>query len=166
MKLSAVYALIAVLLAGINTVVAAQEKKPDEQSSPGVRYLNPEGLSTPRGYSHVVEVRSGRMIFVAGQVSQDAKGNLVGEKDFRAQANQVFENLRVALKAVGADFSNIVKVNTYILDTSHLPALRELRDKHFADIKHRPASTLVQVSKLARDEFLIEIEAVAVIPEK
>ena len=166
MRLSAVFALIIVLLAGAAPLVAAQEKKPDKPSSSAVRYLNPEGLSTPRGYSHVVEVRSGRMIFVAGQVSQDAKGNLVGEKDFRAQTNQVFENLRVALREVGADFSNLVKINTYILDTSHLATLREIRDKQFADIKHRPASTLVQVTKLARDEFLIEIEAVAVIPDK
>lgn len=166
MKLSAVYALIAVLLAGADTVVAAQEKKLDKRSSPGVRYLNPEGLSAPRGYSHVVEVRSGRMIFVAGQVSQDAKGNVVGVNDFRAQASQVFENLRLALKAVGADFSHVVKFNTYILDMSHLATLREVRDKYFGDIAHRPASTLVQVQKLARDQYLLEVEAVAVIPEK
>jgi 2-iminobutanoate/2-iminopropanoate deaminase len=166
MKLGTLYVSIAVLVIGGNTLLLAQEEKAVQSQPAAVHYLNPEGLSTPRGYSHVVEVRSGRLIFIAGQVAQDAKGNLVGAKDFRAQANQVFENLRTALQAVGADFSNIVKVNSYILDTSHLPVLREIRDKHFAGFAHRPASTLVQVTKLARDEFLIEIEAVAVIPEK
>jgi enamine deaminase RidA (YjgF/YER057c/UK114 family) len=113
----------------------------------------------------VAEVRSGRLAFIAGQVALDPKGNVVGANDFRAQANQVFENLRTALRAVGADFSNVVKINTYILDMSQLPALREVRDKYFADVPHRPASTLVQVQKLAQDQFLLEIEAVAVVPE-
>jgi enamine deaminase RidA (YjgF/YER057c/UK114 family) len=166
MKPSAWNVSIFVLLVGAGLVFAAQEKKPARKQPPAVRYLNPEGLSTPRGYSHTVEVNSGRTVFIAGQVSLDAKGNVVGINDFRAQATQVFENLRLALNGAGADFSNLVKLNIYVLDTTHLPALREVRDKHFGSFEHRPASTLVQVVKLARNEFLIEIEAVAVVPAK
>jgi 2-iminobutanoate/2-iminopropanoate deaminase len=151
------------LLLGACQLSAAEKKKP---KSPEVRYLNPQGLSTPRGYSHVVDVKDGRMIFIAGQVAFDASGNVVGANDFRAQANQVFDNLRTALRAVGADFSNLVKVNTYVLDMSQLPVLREVRDKYLADVPNRPASTLVQVQKLANDQLLLEIEAVAVLPEK
>jgi 2-iminobutanoate/2-iminopropanoate deaminase len=149
-----------------STLAAAQGGKSAGAKSPKVRYSNPDGLSTPRGYTHVVEVTSGRMVFIAGQVALDAKGNVVGTNDFRAQANQVFENLRTALHSVGADFGDLVKINSYILEMSQLPVLREVRDKYFAGVDHRPASTLVQVQKLAQDQFLLEIEAVAVVPEK
>jgi enamine deaminase RidA (YjgF/YER057c/UK114 family) len=166
MRLTLHTALVAAMLAGTSLLVLGQQKKPIPARPPEVRYLNPSGLSTPRGYSHVVEVRNGRMIFIAGQVAQDPKGEVVGVNDFRAQANQVFENLQIALQAVGADFSNVVKLNTYVLDMSQLPVLREVRDKYFANIPNRPASTAVQVQKLARDQFLLEIEAVAVLPDK
>jgi 2-iminobutanoate/2-iminopropanoate deaminase len=149
-----------------STLAAAQAGKSTPAKSPKVRYTNPEGLSTPRGYTHVVEVTSGRLVFIAGQVALDAKGNVVGANDFRAQANQVFENLRTALRSAGAEFGDLVKINTYVLDMSQLPVLREVRDKQFVGVDHRPASTLVQVQKLAQDQFLLEIEAVAVVPEK
>lgn len=156
--------IAAVLL--VASTLAGQAGRSATKKSDPAHYTNPEGLSTPRGYSHVVEVTSGRLVFIAGQVALDAKGNVVGADDFRAQANQVFENLRAALRSVGADFGNLVKINTYVLDMSQLPVLREVRDKQFTGIDHRPASTLVQVQKLAQDQFLIEIEAVAVIPNK
>lgn len=148
-----------------STLAAAQAGKSGAKS-PKVRYTNPDGLSTPRGYTHVVEVTGGRLVYIAGQVALDAKGNVVGANDFRAQANQVFENLHTALRSVGADFGDLVKINTYVLDMSQLPVLREVRDQHFAAVEHRPASTLVQVQKLAQDQFLLEIEAIAVVPEK
>lgn len=163
-RIARVFAAVLVVASG--ATFAAEARKPAKASSPAVRYLNPEGLNSPRGYSHVVEVQRGRIVFIAGQVAQDASGKVVGVNDFRAQANQVFENLRIALQAVGADFSNIVKVNTYLLDMSQLPVLREVRDKYYAGVPHRPASTAVQVQKLAQDQFLLEIEAVAVLPEK
>jgi enamine deaminase RidA (YjgF/YER057c/UK114 family) len=166
MKLRSFATSVAVLLLANCALAPAQAGKSAAAKSPEVRYINPEGMSTPRGYSHVVEVTSGRLVFIAGQVSLDAKGNVVGANDFRAQANQVFENLRTALRAVNADFSNLVKINTYVLDMSQLPVLREVRDKQFAGVANRPASTLVQVQKLAQDQFLLEIEAVAVVPEK
>ena len=74
-----------------------------------VRYLNPETLSVPPGYTHVVEVRGGRTVYISGQVPLDKAGNLVGVGDFAAQTTQVFENLRLALASVGATFDRFVK---------------------------------------------------------
>ena len=128
-----------------------------------IRHTNPPALSTPTGYSHVVEVRGGRTIYIAGQVPLDQAGKVVGKGDFAAQATQVFENVKSALAAAGATFENVVKVNTYVTDMSHLPALREIRGKYYG--RNAPASTLVQISKLAHEDLMIEIEAIAVMPE-
>ena len=81
-----------------------------------VRYLNPQTLSVPTGYSHVAEISSGRTIFIAGQIALDKSGSVVGKGDFGAQATQVFENLKLALASVGATFDNMVKVNTHVTD--------------------------------------------------
>ena len=131
--------------------------------SQGVRYLNPPTLSTPTGYSHVAEVSGGRTIYVAGQVAFDKSGSVVGKGDFAAQATQVFENLKFALSVVGATFDNVVKVNTYITDMSHIQTLREIRARYYGKVA--PASTLVEISRLAHPDLMIEIEAVAVLPE-
>jgi len=125
-----------------------------------VRFLNPPTLATPPGYTHVVAVTNARMIYVAGQVALDAAGQLVGPGDFRAQAAQVFENLKAALEAVGACFDDVIKLNIYVVDIAHLPVLREIRGAYI-NTQRPPASTAVQVSSLAREEFLLEIEAVA-----
>ncbi len=130
-------------------------------SRTNVRYVNPPTLSAPTGYSHVVEVQSGRTIYIAGQVAVDKSGNVVGKNDFAAQATQVFENLKLALAAADATFDNLVKVTTFVTDMSHLQTLRTLRAKYYG--KNVPASTLVQVGKLANEELMIEIEAVAVV---
>ena len=130
-------------------------------SRTNVRYVNPPTLSAPTGYSHVVEVQSGRTIYIAGQVAVDTSGNVVGKNDFEAQATQVFENLRLALAAAGATFENLVKVTTFVTDMSHLQRLRTLRANYYG--KNAPASTLVQVGKLANEQLMIEIEAVAVV---
>ena len=127
----------------------------------GVRYLNPATLSTPTGYSHIVEVSSGRTIYIAGQVAFDNSGKVVGKGDFASQATQVFENLKLALAEVGATFENVVKVNTYVTDMSHLPTLREIRVRYYG--KNAPASTLVEIGSLALPDLMIEIEAVAVV---
>jgi len=127
-----------------------------------VRYTNPPSLSAPTGYTHVVEVLRGKTVYIAGQVAFDQSGNVVGAGDFKAQTRQVLENLKAALRAAGATFENVVKVNTYVTDMSQLQALRELRAEYFGS--QPPASTLVQVVRLARPELMIEIEAVAIVP--
>jgi enamine deaminase RidA (YjgF/YER057c/UK114 family) len=127
------------------------------------RFLNPPELSAPRGYSHVAEVPAGsRLLYVSGQVPLDSAGRLVGPRDFRAQAHQVFRNLGVALRAGGARFSDVVKLNFYLLDASQLQVLREVRNQ-YVDTTAPPASTLVEVRRLFRDDVLLEIEAVAAV---
>jgi len=130
-----------------------------------VRFLNPPAMSKPPGYTHVVEVTvPGRLIYIAGQLGLDAQGNLVGAPgDARAQITQAFENLKAALAAVGADFSQVVKVNNYLTDMAHLPVFREVRDGYLSTAAP-PASTTVAISRLAREGALFEIEAVAILP--
>jgi enamine deaminase RidA (YjgF/YER057c/UK114 family) len=128
-----------------------------------IQRLNPPGLSTPNGYAHVVSARGGRTIYIAGQLARDAEGRTVGVGDFAAQTRQVFANLDVALKAAGASFDDVVKMNTYVRDAGQVQVVRDVRAKHFT--KGLPASTLVEVSRLASPEFLIEIEVVAVVAE-
>ncbi len=127
-------------------------------------HKNPAGLRTPTGYTHVVSVSGGRTLYIAGQVAFNAQGEVVGKGDLRAQTHQVFENLRLALAGAGASFKDVVKWNTYVVNfkLEHLPVLREVRTEVLKDLTP-PASTLVGVQALANPDFLIEIEAIAVV---
>ena len=128
-----------------------------------VKRTNPPSLSTPTGYTHVVEVPGpAKMVFIAGQIALDKDGNVVGAGDMKLQAEQVFKNLEAALAAAGAKFTDVVKMNTYVTDMDKAPAVREVRAKYFGETT--PASTLVQVVKLARPEFMLEIEVIAALP--
>lgn len=127
-----------------------------------VRFLAPAGLLAT-GFSPVATVSGGKTIYISGQVALDASGNLVGENDFKAQAQQVFENLRAALAAAGADFSNAVRLGIFVLDRANLPVLREVRDQ-YVNTQSPPTSTLLIVAGLARAEFLLEVEAIAILP--
>jgi reactive intermediate/imine deaminase len=129
--------------------------------TPQIQLVNPPALPTVPGYSQVVTVRGGDLVFVAGQVSLDASGALVGAGDFAAQTRQTFQNLMDALAAVGASAISVIKLTTFVTDMSELATFRAVRDQ-FLDPAHLPASTLVQVTRLFRPEFLIEIEAIAV----
>ncbi|MDQ2673561.1 MAG: RidA family protein [Chloroflexota bacterium] len=112
----------------------------------------------------MVEVPVGhRLIFLSGQVPLDSAGALRGS-DFRGQAKQVFENLQTGLDAAGAGFEDVVKLTFYVLDVANLPALREVRDQ-YVNPAAPPASTLVQVSGLFRADVLLEVEAIAAVPE-
>src|SRR6185312_11799518 len=115
-----------------------------------IRFLTPPTLAPTPGYTHVVRVTGGQTVYLAGQVALDAAGNLVGRGDFRAQAAQVFENLKTALAAVGADFTHVVKLNLYVLDRANLPILREVRDQYI-NTQAPPASTLLVVAGLAQE---------------
>ena len=130
--------------------------------SPAARYINPTGLSKPTGYTHVVVAPDGRTVYIAGQIALDSTGKLVGADDFRAQAEQVFANLRLALASVGGSLEDILKTTIFITDIEQVPTLREVRARYF-DPAHSPASTLIPVATLARPDLLIEIEAVAVL---
>ena len=128
-----------------------------------VKRTNPPALSTPTGYTHIVEVTGpNRTIYISGQIAYDKDGKVVGPGDMKAQAEQVFKNLELALTAAGAKFSDVVKMNSYITDMSKIQAVRDVRARYLKD--NTPASTFVQVAGLVRPELLLEIEVVAVIP--
>jgi len=125
-----------------------------------VKRSNPPTLSKPTGYTHIVEVTGpGKTIYISGQIALDKDGKVVGDGDMKAQAEQVFKNLEAALAAAGAKFTDVVKMNTFITDMDKAAAVREVRARYFGETT--PASTLVQVVKLARPEFLLEIEVIA-----
>jgi enamine deaminase RidA (YjgF/YER057c/UK114 family) len=128
-----------------------------------IRRLNPPELGAPPGYSQIVEVRAGRIIFIAGQTSLDRDGEVVGRNNFAMQAEQVFRNLSAALQSVGCTASNLVKLTVFLRDMGHLSNYREARNRFFATVTPPAAQavTLIEVSKLYGRDFLIEIEAVA-----
>ena len=125
--------------------------------------FSPATLPPPTGYSHVAKVNRGTLVYIAGQVSSDASGKLVGEGDFEAQAERVFANVKLAVEAGGATMADIVKMNTYIVasvDPADVPKMRAVRGRYFGS-GTPPASTLVYVSRLAQPGWMIEVEVVA-----
>ena len=126
-----------------------------------IERINPEGMTQPTAYSHLVKVDN--LLFIAGQVAVDGDGNIVGEGDMSSQVRQVLENLQTVLASQGADFSNVVKVNIFTTDIDSFRKSSAVRREYLGD--HPPTSTLVQVERLARPVFLVEIEAIAIAPE-
>ncbi|WP_369274362.1 RidA family protein [Streptomyces sp. R11] len=122
----------------------------------------PDGVAPAAQYTHVV-LGTGRFVAVSGQLALDEDGKLVGEGDPAAQARQVFENLKRCLTAVGATFDDVVKLTYFVTDMAHMPALRTARAEHIPDDR-LPAASAVQVAGLVRPEFLMEVEAFAVLP--
>jgi enamine deaminase RidA (YjgF/YER057c/UK114 family) len=131
-----------------------------------VALFNPETMFKPTaGYSQIAEVKSGKLVYIAGQVPLDQAGQLVGKDNFPAQAEQVFKNLEAAVVAAGGTFDDMVKLNYFCVegvDPSLIPGILAIRD-HFVNTKTPPISTFVIVKRLVRPEWLIEIEAVAVV---
>lgn len=161
-------AAVLLFLAGLGSLKPnsdrSQEASKMSQKSQ-VAFIKSDSLPPTVGYSQaVVATHPGKIIYIAGQVSMDRAGKVVGEGDIAKQAQQTFENLDATLKAAGATFENVVKLNYYVMDASNLVPVRDARDK-FVNRANPPASTLVEVKRLFRPEFLIEVEAVAVLPD-
>lgn len=127
-----------------------------------VTFKNP----TPNGYSHaaVIDLGNCQMIVISGQVPLDNKGNLIGKGDLSKQTEQVFLNIQTILSGLGGSMDHLVKIGIYMIDVSQIQQLRDVRNK-FINVKTPPTSTLVQVSKLFREDVLVEIEATAIIPK-
>lgn len=147
--------LLALFFAGCLPLVAQTE------------FINPKGLAAPHGYTHVVTTKPGKIVFIAGQVAMDAQGHLVGKGDLRAQTKQVFENLKTALASAGATFDDVVKITWYVkgYNPQLLPVLRDVRDEYVKK-EAPPTSTLVGVTSLFQDDYLLEVDAVAVIAQQ
>lgn len=129
-----------------------------------IQHINPPGLSTSPAYTQAVSAKPGTVIWISGQVAQNAKGEVVGKGDLKAQVNQAWENVRLALAGSGATFQDVVKVTTYVVNykPSMRDDLRAARLRFMGDAKP-PAATLVGVQSLASEEWLVEIEVTAVI---
>src|ERR1700675_3239837 len=133
------------------------------EAAPSIKRISPPELGTPPGYSQIIEVSAGRIIFIAGQTALDRDGNVVGKSDFAAQAAQVFRNLTSACEASACTAANLVKLTVFLTDMNNLGVYREARNRFFASMTPpaAPAVTLVEVSKLYGTDFMIEIEAIA-----
>jgi len=132
-----------------------------------VKLVNPASVAAPKGYSHLAEIDLGtcKMLILSGQVAFDNNAHLVGPGDYEKQTEQIFLNIKHIIESAGGTMDNLVKIGVYMRDVAQIQAFRTARDK-FVNTKTPPASTLVEVSKLFREDVLIEIEATAVIPKK
>jgi enamine deaminase RidA (YjgF/YER057c/UK114 family) len=129
-----------------------------------VEFLDPPQLCPTYGWTHVVSATGGRTIYVSGQVALDERGGVVGVGDLGAQTEQAFQNVSLALAGAGATFRDVVKTSLFVvgLKPEHVPIIRAVRSR-YVSTEHPPASTLVGVSALVGPDWLIEIEAIAVI---
>ncbi len=130
-----------------------------------VEYVNPPGAAPAQGlYSHVGKVRGGTLLFVAGQLAVDAQGGVVGKHDFEAQCRKVFENLGDVLRGMGAGFEDVVKFTTYLVHSQDIEKFMRVRAELFPKLFQGgayPPNTLLVVDRLVKEDFLVEVEAVA-----
>jgi enamine deaminase RidA (YjgF/YER057c/UK114 family) len=130
------------------------------------QFINPPALGAPpRFYSHAISVEGpAKLVYVSGQVSMDQDGRVVGVGDMRAQSEQVFKNLTQVLRAAGARWDDVIKMNSYMvgLNAENVAAYREGRSSHLK-AKRPPASTLVGVTSLVHPELMLEVEVVAAV---
>lgn len=124
-------------------------------------FASPSDLPTPFGYSHVVGIPAGRLVWTSGQVAVDAAGAV--PDGWEPQTRLVFENLGRALAGQGAGWSDVVKLTYYVTSTEEVATVRAVRDQ-FVDTERPPTSSLVQVAGLFRPDLLVEVEAVAWLP--
>src|ERR687894_2083132 len=129
------------------------------------RFSSPDTMPRPYGYSQVVQITGGHPVYISGQVPLDTNNQVVGVGDFAAQTRQAFENVQLALEAVGLTFAHVVKIQMFLTDISNLPAIRDIRDE-FVNTEHPPASTTVQVAALFHPDVLFEIDAIAYAPKE
>ena len=124
--------------------------------------FNPSTLCHPFGiFSNAVLTDQGRIYFISGQVAIDAKGHLIGKGDIQLQTRQVLHNIHAALEPVGGSLKDIACINVFLVNMEHLQAVHDVRAEFWSD--HYPASTLVQVAGLVHPDYLIEINATAII---
>jgi 2-iminobutanoate/2-iminopropanoate deaminase len=132
-----------------------------------VKFKNPSSVATPKGYSHaaIIDLGNCQMVVLSGQVPLNNKGNLVGKDNFSKQAEQVFLNIKNIISDLGGTMQDVIKIGIYMTDISQIQTFRNIRDK-FIDLNNPPTSTLVQVSKLFRDDVLVEVEVTAIIRKR
>lgn len=132
-----------------------------------IKIYNAAELGTPLGaYSHVTRVRAQEYLFIAGMLSMDKSGNIIGKNELDAQAAQTFDNVRAALESAGASWKNVVQFTTYLVDARLIEGFMAYRRREFPRMfagAPYPPNTLLIVDRLVREEFLIEVQTIAAI---
>ena len=132
-----------------------------------IKIYNPDELGAPLGqYMHVTRVKASEFLFLAGMLSADKDGNVIGVRDFDAQCTQVFGNIEAALRSADADWSNVVQFTTYMVHSQWIPKFMEFRLREFPKFfpsGHYPPNTLLLVDRLVKEDFLVEVQAIAAI---
>jgi len=132
---------------------------------PEIDIINPDSLGAPRGqYSQITRVRASEFAFIAGQLSADRSGTIIGAGDFDAQCVQVFENIRTALASLGAGWSNVVQFTTYLVHSQDIPNFMTFRKRVFPGFFPNgkyPPNTLLMIDRLVEEAFLVEVQAIA-----
>lgn len=132
-----------------------------------IQYINPEGLSKNPAFSQVVTTQGkGKTIYIGGQDAVNAQREIVGRGDIAQQTEQVMKNLQTALSACGATFENLVKITIYIVQGQDLYRGFQASQKYLGNLKNPPAISGLFVAALANPDFLVEIDAIAFIPEE
>ena len=127
-----------------------------------IKVIQPKGLSDPRPrYSQGLLAEGGRLLFIAGQTASDKDGNVVGKGDIEAQTHQVYKNIIAVLEEAGGSFDNLAMTTTYIVDRKYREGYNKVRMQYYK--KNSPTSTLVIITGLAHPDYLIEINAIAVL---
>lgn len=132
-----------------------------------IEIYNPSELGAPLGqYTHVTRVKANEFLFIAGMLSADAQGNIVGEGDFDAQTTQVFKNIDAALRSAGATWGNVVQFTTYLVHSQDIPKFMEFRSREFPKMFSNglyPPNTLLMVDRLVKEPFLMEVQTIAAV---
>ena len=132
---------------------------------PEIKISNVEALGLPLGqYSHITRVKASELLYIAGQLSTNREGQIVGAGDFDAQCVQVFANIETALKSCGAGWGNVVEFTTYMVHSQDIPKLMTFRKREFPKFFPNgayPPNTLLMVDRLVQEPFLIEVQTVA-----
>jgi enamine deaminase RidA (YjgF/YER057c/UK114 family) len=130
-----------------------------------IKIFNPDGLSKPRSpFLQVARVKTSELAFIAGQVPVDAAGALVGKGDFEAQCTQVYVNIHIALRSVGADWKNVVEFTSYLVRAQDVQAFRDYRHRTFPSLFTNgayPPNTLLVIDRLADESYLLEVQTIA-----
>jgi enamine deaminase RidA (YjgF/YER057c/UK114 family) len=154
-------------MAGYNAEFITLMRQKGTSMPAEINIYNPEQLGPPMGqYTHVTRVKAGEFLFIAGMLSGDAAGNVIGESDFDAQTRQVFRNIEAALKSAGASWANVVQFTTYLVHSQDIPKFMAFRQREFPKMfpdGRYPPNTLLIVDRLVKEPFLVEVQTTAAI---
>ncbi len=130
-----------------------------------IQIFSPNQLGKPLGhYSQITRVKAAEMVFIAGQLSTDLAGRLIGENDFEAQCVQVFRNIEGALTSIGGVWQNVVQFTTYLVHSQDIPKFMDFRKRHFPKYFNNgiyPPNTLLIIDRLVQESFLLEVQTIA-----